>query len=207
MSRILLENICHYLVLQLLPILLPTPVVPVTLAWWVPTRSLWPRWDTASSLWIRYLSLLLLNKLPHNCLIRDSTLTSSSGCNCATFYHQRTVLLAPLCTSCTLFYSVGGFCTWVDSGDVNFLSPSPCLSHLLHPDETWRQNQETAGRWISGKGVTLFTTNFTLSPLAVYLTYALGIRSHKHTLAVTSVWMVLVIIYLINQAHTCLMSR
>lgn len=139
---------CHYLVLQLLPILLPTPVVPVTLVWWVPTRSLWPHWDTASSLWIRYLSLLLLlllNKFPYSCLIWGSKLTSSSGCNRATFYRQRTVLLPPLCTSCTLFYSVGGFCTWVDSGDVNFLSPSP-LS-VSPPPPRWNLKAKSGDCW------------------------------------------------------------
>lgn len=171
MSIIHLENVCHYLVLQLLPILLPTPVAPVTLVWWVPIRSLWPHWDTASSPWIRYLSLLLLlggntytgilNKLPHNCLAWGSELTSSSDCTCATFYCQRTVLLAPLCTSCTLFYSVGGFCTWVDSGDVTFLSSSPRLSPPL---PRWNLKAKSGDCWEMNfrKRCHSFHNNFTL---------------------------------------------
>lgn len=176
MSRILLENVCHYLVLQLLPILLPTPVVPVTLVWWVPTRSLWPHWDTASSLWIRYLSLLLLNKLPHNCLIWGGKLTSSSGCTRATFYRQRTVLLAPPCTSCTLFYSVGGFCTWVDSGDVIFL-PRPPLPHpsVSPSPPRWNLMAKSGDCWEMNfrKRCHSFHNNFTLLPHTVYLTLIL----------------------------------
>lgn len=46
--------------LQPLPLCLSTPAAPATSVWWAPIRSPWPRWDTASSPWIRYGSLLLL---------------------------------------------------------------------------------------------------------------------------------------------------
>lgn len=46
--------------LQPLPLFLSTPAAPATSVWWAPIRSPWPRWDTASSPWIRYGSLSFL---------------------------------------------------------------------------------------------------------------------------------------------------
>lgn len=40
--------------------------------------------------------------------------------------------------------------------------PPPSLPRFFHSDEIWRQSQETAGRWISGKGFlfSFFTSAF-----------------------------------------------
>lgn len=42
------ERLCHQP-----PLFLLSRVAPAASAWWAPIRSPWPRWDTASSLWIR----------------------------------------------------------------------------------------------------------------------------------------------------------
>lgn len=99
---------------------------------------------------------------------------------------------ATLCTSfsassvlfCQRCQHQGGF--W--SCDLSSSLPS-CLCHFFHSDETWWQNQETAGRWISGKGFTLFTT-----PSLFHLT---AHPSCAFTLAVASVGITSAVILLI----------
>lgn len=99
-------------------------------------------------------------------------------------YHRSTVLKAPLYILLVLslfrykFLHMGGL-----TGDLTCLPLPVCLPPLslscfLHSDETWRQNQEAAGRWISGKGFTLFTTlsalHLSLFPLPFLLVQALS---------------------------------